>query len=215
MGFVTAICLSSDDKIAACGTYDGVVAVWDLDICQCITTVPQSKGIPVSCLAFSFNQTFLLSGNAIGNISVFDTSNGILHRTFNVMMTQGVVPPIFALPSGKLVICHCPKNSKEMKVMTLAEEGPVLRSKLTHNEEITCFAATAAGTLVVTGSCDQSCKLWQVDSGFLTQILVGHEGTVTCVALAEDEQLVISGAVDKKVRIELSCTSSLFIQDIQ
>ncbi|KHJ93393.1 WD domain, G-beta repeat protein [Oesophagostomum dentatum] len=237
MGFVTAICLSSDDKVAACGTYDGVVAVWDLDICQCVTTVPQVKGIPVSCLAFSFNQTFLLSGNTIGNISVFDSSTGALHRTFMlhsteivsiccldnyrvlscdkegklyqwdifgdeeslVMMTQGVIPPIFAPPSGKLVICHCPKNSKEMKVMSLGEEGPTQKSKLTHNEEITCFAAAFAGNLVVTGSCDQSCKLWQIDSGFLTQILVGHEGTVTSVALADDERVVISGATDKKV----------------
>ncbi|RCN42013.1 WD domain, G-beta repeat protein [Ancylostoma caninum] len=237
MGFVTAISLSSDDKIAACGTYDGVVAVWDLDICQCISTVPQSKGIPVSCLAFSFNQTFLLSGNAIGSISVFDSSTGGLHRTFSlhsseivsicclenyrvlscdkegklcqweifgdeeslVMMTQGVAPPIFAPPTGRLVIGHCPKNSKEMKVMTLTEEGPVLKNKLSHNEEITCFTATAMGTLVATGSCDQSCKLWQIDSGFLTQILVGHEGTVTCVALADDERIVISGAMDKKV----------------
>ncbi|RCN35689.1 hypothetical protein ANCCAN_18449 [Ancylostoma caninum] len=229
--------------------------IWDLDICQCISTVPQSKGIPVSCLAFSFNQTFLLSGNAIGNISVFDSSTGGLHRTFSlhsseivsicclenyrvlscdkegklcqweifgdeeslVMMTQGVAPPIFAPPTGRLVIGHCPKNSKEMKVMTLTEEGPVLKNKLSHNEEITCFTATAMGTLVATGSCDQSCKLWQIDSGFLTQvgstvyslifglyhrffkILVGHEGTVTCVALADDERIVISGAMDKKV----------------
>ncbi|KIH42977.1 hypothetical protein ANCDUO_27031 [Ancylostoma duodenale] len=90
MEFVTAISLSSDDKIAACGTYDGVVAVWDLDICQCISTVPQSKGIPVSCLAFSFNQTFLLSGNAIGNISVFDSSTGGLHRTFSVSQSDSV-----------------------------------------------------------------------------------------------------------------------------
>ncbi|KHJ83356.1 WD domain, G-beta repeat protein, partial [Oesophagostomum dentatum] len=116
-----------------------------------------------------------------------------------VMMTQGVIPPIFAPPSGKLVICHCPKNSKEMKVMSLGEEGPTQKSKLTHNEEITCFAAAFAGNLVVTGSCDQSCKLWQIDSGFLTQILVGHEGTVTSVALADDERVVISGATDKKV----------------
>ncbi|KAK6023479.1 WD domain, G-beta repeat protein, partial [Ostertagia ostertagi] len=276
MGFVTAIALSGDDKIAACGTYDGVVAVWDLDICQCLSTVPQSKGIPVSCLAFSFNQTFLLSGNTIGSVSVFDCSSGTLHRTFSVpalhgdrvdlsagelpgvqlrqggqtlsvgdfrrrgehgenfcplftktdqcaskwnpgncfcgnnvgrrlqdgrvMMTQGVAPPIFAPPNGKLVVGHCPKNSKEMKVWTVGEEGPVLKNKLSHNEEITCFAAIALGTLVATGSSDQSCKLWQIDSGYLTQVLVGHEGRVTCVALADDERLVISGAEDKKVR---------------
>ncbi|ETN80063.1 WD domain, G-beta repeat protein [Necator americanus] len=91
------------------------------------------------------------------------------------------------------------KENHRMKVMVMAEEGPVLKNKLSHNEEITCFTATATGSLVATGSCDQSCKLWQIDSGFLTQVLVGHEGTVTCVALAEDERIVISGAVDKKV----------------
>ncbi|VDO20398.1 unnamed protein product [Haemonchus placei] len=249
MGFVTAIALSGDDKIAACGTYDGIVAIWDLDICQCLSTVPQNKGIPVSCLAFSFNQTFLLSGNAIGTVSVFDCSSGSLHRTFGlhsseivsicplenyrvfscdkegklcqweifgdeesmVMMTQGVAPPIFVPPNGKIVVGHCPKNSKDgsvekktssnsrMKVWTVGEEGPVLKNKLSHNEEITCFAAIAQGTLVATGSNDQSCKLWQIDSGYLTQVLVGHEGRVTCVALSEDERLVISGAEDKKV----------------
>ncbi|PIO72208.1 WD domain, G-beta repeat protein [Teladorsagia circumcincta] len=101
MGFVTAIALSGDDK------------------------VPQSKGIPVSCLAFSFNQTFLLSGNTIGSVSVFDCSSGTLHRTFSVMMTQGVAPPIFAPPNGKLVVGHCPKNSKEL-CQALWQEGSYL-----------------------------------------------------------------------------------------
>ncbi|KAK6008948.1 WD domain, G-beta repeat protein, partial [Ostertagia ostertagi] len=108
-------------------------------------------------------------------------------------------PPIFAPPNGKLVVGHCPKNSKEMKVDCWRGKDAVVKNKLSHNEEITCFAAIALGTLVATGSSDQSCKLWQIDSGYLTQVLVGHEGRVTCVALADDERLVISGAEDKKV----------------
>ncbi|KAJ1372335.1 hypothetical protein KIN20_034468 [Parelaphostrongylus tenuis] len=237
MGFVTAIALSSDNKVAACGTYDGVVAVWDLDICQCLSTIPQCKGVRVSCLTFSTNQGFLLSGNATGTISVFECSSGVLYQTFSlhtsevvsifplenhrvlscekegklcqwemfdneeglVTISQGVVPPIFTPPSGKLVLGHSPKNCKELKVFTLGEEGPLLRSRLSHNEEITCFSATMLGSLVATGSRDQSCKLWQIDTGYLTQVLVGHEDTVTCVALAEDERIVISGAADKKV----------------
>ncbi|VDM58488.1 unnamed protein product [Angiostrongylus costaricensis] len=223
MEFVTAIALSSDNKVAACGTYNGIVAIWDLDVCQCLSTVPQCKGVHVSCLVFSPNQAFLLSGNAVGSISVFECSSGTLYQTFNVMMSQGVVPPIFAPPSGKLVVAHSSKNSKELKVWTLGEEGPVLRSTLSHNETITCFSATMLGSLVVTvendfrvwisflsfecreiqhffkGSRDQSCKLWQIDTGYLTQVLVGHEDTVTCVALAEDERIAFSGAADKKL----------------
>ncbi|KHJ77179.1 WD domain, G-beta repeat protein [Oesophagostomum dentatum] len=119
------------------------------------------------------------------------------------MMTQGVIPPIFAPPSGKLVICHCPKNSKEMKVMSLGEEGPTQKSKLTHNEEITCFAAAFAGNLVVTGGitvhATNPANCGRLTPVFLHRFLLGHEGTVTSVALADDERVVISGATDKKV----------------
>ncbi|VDK46242.1 unnamed protein product, partial [Gongylonema pulchrum] len=38
-GVVTGICMSRDEKTAACATSYGVVALWDLDICQCICTV--------------------------------------------------------------------------------------------------------------------------------------------------------------------------------
>lgn len=34
-------------------------------------------------------------------------------RVFQVMISTGVIPPIFAPSSGKLVVGHCPKNSKE------------------------------------------------------------------------------------------------------
>ena len=56
------------------------------------------------------------------------------------------------------------------------------------------------GSLVATASIDQSLKIWQIESGFLTQVLVGHEDAVTSCALAEDERLVVSGGKDKKVR---------------
>lgn len=56
------------------------------------------------------------------------------------------------------------------------------------------------GSLVATASIDQSLKIWQIESGFLTQVLVGHEDAVTSCALAEDERLVVSGGKDRKVR---------------
>ncbi|KAK6015222.1 WD domain, G-beta repeat protein [Ostertagia ostertagi] len=50
------------------------------------------------------------------------------------------------------------------------------------------------------GSSDQSCKLWQIDSGYLTQCSFGIERKGP-VALADDERLVISGAEDRKVTV--------------
>lgn len=38
-GIVTDLCMSPDEKSAACTTNGGVVALWDLEICQCISSV--------------------------------------------------------------------------------------------------------------------------------------------------------------------------------
>ena len=49
------------------------------------------------------------------------------------------------------------------------EEGVTARAKIYHNEEITCMSMTSNGRLLVTGSMDQSLKVWDVETGFLTQ----------------------------------------------
>lgn len=36
---IVCVELSTDERTAACGTEDGVLAVWDLDGCRCLWTV--------------------------------------------------------------------------------------------------------------------------------------------------------------------------------
>ncbi|CAJ0937081.1 unnamed protein product, partial [Mesorhabditis belari] len=237
-GFVTAIAMSNDEKIAACGTHNGIVALWDLDICQCITTVVQNKNVSISAIAFTIDSSCLLSANKDGHILVLDSAHGNVLRNCNYHQTEvisicclengravtcdksgllkmwdvfadegeseelsanGVLPPIYVPPSGRIMIGHVPNTKKEMKIWTFGDNALAIKNKVQHNEEITCFCATSMGSLVVTGSTDQSLKIWQIDSGFLTQVLVGHEDVVTCCALSDDEHVVVSGARDHKV----------------
>ncbi|PAV70253.1 hypothetical protein WR25_21608 [Diploscapter pachys] len=237
-GFVTAIAMSPDEKYSACGTFNGVVAFWDMEICQCTTTVIHAKGIPVSCLRFTLDNSILLSGHSMGGILILDTATATVIRHTNLhsaeivsicsllggkvascdkdgkfvmwnvqeeedapeIVAQGIQPPVMMPAGGRIIIGHCPKNSKEMKIWTIENDNPVQKNRLYHNEEITCFAMSSrGGSLVATASIDQSLKIWQIESGFLTQVLVGHEDAVTSCALAEDERLVVSGGKDKKV----------------
>ncbi|CAJ0572561.1 unnamed protein product, partial [Mesorhabditis spiculigera] len=241
-GYVTAIAMSSDEKISACGTYNGIVALWDMDICQCITTVKvqavQDRSLPISALAFTIDSSCLLSADNEGNIVVLDSSHGMVLRTCyyhttevvtmcclesgrtvscdkagnlkvwdvfgeegesEELSTTGIIPPIYVPPSGKLMLGSVPSTKKEMKIWSFGENSVTLKNRLSHNEEVTCFCAAPMGTLVVTGSTDQSLKLWQIDCGFLTQVLVGHEDVVTCCAISDDEHVVVSGARDHKV----------------
>lgn len=54
---------------------------------------------------------------------------------------------------------------------------------------------------MVTGSVDQSLKVWRLESGFLTQVLVGHEDVVLCCCVSEDGKTVVSGGRDSQVII--------------
>lgn len=36
---LACVCMSPDEKGAGCGTIDGILAFWDLDVCQCLWTV--------------------------------------------------------------------------------------------------------------------------------------------------------------------------------
>uniref|UniRef100_A0A8R1HUS0 WD_REPEATS_REGION domain-containing protein n=1 Tax=Caenorhabditis japonica TaxID=281687 RepID=A0A8R1HUS0_CAEJA len=237
--FLTLVALSSDDKYAACGTYNGIVALWDLEVCQCIYTFVQSRGDPITCLQFSVDCHYCLSGNLTGSILVLDAQNGGIIRELLMhscevqsimslnhnkivscdvqgkmviwelfgdddtpdMVAAGVKPPIFVPPTGKIMVGHCSLTTKEMKIWAFQEEGaPIIKAKLSHSDEITCFATSPkGGNFIATGSRDMSLKIWQIDKGFLTQVLVGHENVVTCCCISFDERLVVSGARDEKM----------------
>jgi WD40 repeat protein len=81
---VTAVAMSRDQKYSTCGTRSGVVALWDLDVCQCIWTVVQNRHSAISALHFCADSIRLLSGNATGLVHVRDLANGRLLREFDV-----------------------------------------------------------------------------------------------------------------------------------
>lgn len=72
-----------------------------------------------------------------------------------------------------------------------------MEKSVSHSDTITCFTCTHSGKTLITGSQDMSLKVWETSTGKLTQVLVGHEEAISCVATAAlDEMLVVSGAQD-------------------
>ena len=88
-----------------------------------------------------------------------------------------------------------------MNIWSLVDNKLIVKTKVYHNEEIVCYCANKSGTVLVTGSMDQSLKIWQIDTGFLTQVLVGHDDVVTCCCVSEDGKVVVSGGQDKHIYI--------------
>ncbi|CAI2351409.1 unnamed protein product [Caenorhabditis sp. 36 PRJEB53466] len=239
-GFLTILALSNDDKYAACGTFNGIVALWDLEVCQCIFTTVQGRGDPITCLKYSIDSHHCISGNRKGSMLVLDAQNGgVIRELFmhssevqsimslinNKMIScdiegkmvvwelfqeddtpdliaTGVKPPIYVPPSGRVMIGYTAAANNELKLWEFPEEGPPVQlTKLSHTDDITCFAVSpkGGGQVLVTGSRDSCLKLWSLEKGFLTQVLAGHENVVTCCCISYDEKIVVSGALDEKI----------------
>jgi WD40 repeat protein len=57
------------------------------------------------------------------------------------------------------------------------------------------------GTLVISGSDDNTVRIWDTSSGACLKMLKGHSSSVSSVAFSHDGTLVISGSDDNTVRI--------------
>lgn len=79
-----------------------------------------------------------------------------------------------------------------------------IKSKQTlesHIDSVTSVAFSPNDKWIVTGSADQSAKIWDAKSGTHLHTLNGHTGVVKCVAFSPDGQRVVSGSNDKTVKV--------------
>ena len=63
------------------------------------------------------------------------------------------------------------------------------------------MAFSPNGKQVVSGSCDKSVKLWNIETGTELSTMARHSDTVSSVAFSADGQWVMSGSSDKTIRL--------------
>jgi WD40 repeat protein len=69
-----------------------------------------------------------------------------------------------------------------------------------HTERLTSVAMSADGNRIVTGSWDNTARIWERQSGQQLQVLRGHTNWVTAVAITRDGQRVLTGSDDGTAR---------------
>lgn len=63
-----------------------------------------------------------------------------------------------------------------------------------HTDQVTCVAVAITNkSLVVSGSRDANLIVWDMETGDDLHLLQGHLGFVTCVKLAGDGSIAVSG----------------------
>ncbi len=77
-----------------------------------------------------------------------------------------------------------------------------LRQTLTaHEGAVTSLAITPDGSLLATGSQDQTIRLWRLTDGVCVASLHGHEGAIDSLLVTTDGTLLVSGSSDASIRL--------------
>jgi len=79
--------------------------------------------------------------------------------------------------------------------------GSLRRTLTGHTEKINAVAVTADGRRAVSGSADETVKVWDLETGVEVRTLTGHTWTVTAVAVTEDGRRAVTGSYDRTLRV--------------
>ena len=71
--------------------------------------------------------------------------------------------------------------------------------QLAHSSAVNCVAFSKDGRLALSGSSDNTLKLWEVATGREIRTLIGHSSPVTAVSFSPDDRFALSGSGDGRL----------------
>ena len=85
--------------------------------------------------------------------------------------------------------------------------GPAIHARFTavvarpRNPPPTAVAFSPDGNRIISGSAEQTVKLWDAETGAELFTLRGHGGNVLCLAISADGHKIVSGGIDHTAKI--------------
>ncbi|CAB9513612.1 WD-40 repeat protein [Seminavis robusta] len=103
------------------------------------------------------------------------------------------------------VLKSCPQfRQKSLDLRFAHFEQPLLRGNLTgHDNKIQCCTVYQNGKRALTGSYDNTLKVWNLSTGKLLRTLAGHTEWVSCCAVlgGDSSKRALSGSHDRSLRV--------------
>ena len=148
-------------------------------------------------LAISYDDKFLVSGNNLGELSLW-TKEG--EKITNWLAHEGTINSIAISPDNKLIATA--SNDTTAKIWT--KEGKLIAllsgKNIGHSDSVNSIAFSPDGKIIATGSNDTTIKLWNIN-GNLINTLSEHSDSVNSVAFSPNGKTIISASSDTTIRL--------------
>ena len=217
---VLSVSFSPDGRGLVTSSYDKTIGIWDVAEPQDVTQIQRLRGHSwwVHEAVYSPDGLHIVSAGHDGKVIVWKRSSDEPNATFEERAQfAGHDGPVYAVafsPDSK----HIATGGHDKRVMVwdysrqdttsirdrldgIVATPPVFRALDGHRAAIRSVSFSSDGKRVVTGSVDNTLKIWDTSNGQLHRTLRGHEREVRAAMFSPDDQSVISGGFDETVRI--------------
>lgn len=218
------VCLNFDSTLIASGSVDTTVKVWNFRTRECFTlrghrdwvnsvllwdsaaSTTSPCSIPDAASSQQRQQPvspgkMLFSASDDCTVRLWDLSRRTCVRQFSGHLGQ--------VQSLKMLFLdHCNDPTEELRCDELATR---LAAATADDVRSSPHKGTKRQRLLVSGSLDNTIKLWDIDSGRVVRTLFGHLEGVWAVAC--NKMRLVSGSHDRTIKVRNHCSMSLEIAD--
>uniref|UniRef100_T1IXQ8 Uncharacterized protein n=1 Tax=Strigamia maritima TaxID=126957 RepID=T1IXQ8_STRMM len=189
---ISCVAFAPNGLYAVSGSEDKTVRVWGLTL-GFIVSMFKDHQARITSLKILADSRRILSADSTGMLKLWQADSC-------VVLLSCLGPSSFIDVTNNMRFAICGLGDNNLRIWTVSREDH--KHSVSHSDVILCYALTNDSKYVITGSRDASLKIWDIATGRITQVLVGHGGPVTCVAVAtSDQKHVVSGSHDCSVMI--------------
>jgi hypothetical protein len=200
------VAFSPDNKRMITGSADQSAKVWDLSTGKEIYKLTGHHGA-VMAVAFSHDGKRLLTGSADGIAIIWDAADGRSLLTFK-RHGAGITSVAFSPDDSRIATGNDDTTAKiwdagtGKALMALDAGGSVeVRSVAFSTDGQRVVVGSGFPSSVLSGSEDQSTKVWDAISGLELLTLKSHGGAILCIALSPDGRKIATGSWNHSVEV--------------
>jgi WD40 repeat protein len=218
---VNAVALTPDGRRAVSASNDNMLWLWDLETGQTLRILTGHTS-RVNALAITPDGRHAVSASDDRTLQVWDLGPGRTLRTLGHRTNFSDAVAVDPAQLGELADSSPPKASLASFALRASggkrppcdflDDGQSLRTLEGHTGKVSAVAVTPDGNRAVSGSEDQTLRLWDLGTGQTLLALEGHLGVVRAVAITSDGRWAVSASDDRTLRLwDLSSGQTLLV----
>jgi WD40 repeat protein len=199
---VSGVAISPSGEVLASSSSDRTIRLWRVSDGEMLTALETPAGLATSP-TFSPSGEILACVTANRIVQFWNAENLLaggktLALPDLVIDPQGVTGVTFS-PSGDILACESHRD--QTILLYRLPDASLLRVLEGHIADINCLAFSPDGSLLASGSWDNSLRLWRVRDGVCLHTIKGHRSGVLDLAFSPDGEILAAASADYSLRL--------------